>query len=159
MEFLAEGSQGFGVGFGSGGGLSSVTSEITDKDPGMDYVSMKDKLRGKASFMDSGYNGNSGFVVKNEGGEEGEGEGELMYSDSFEFENFRKGVDLIDPVKSCGEGNTLDSGEVGGRFRVKDLPGLDMSRGATSGYNTIQESLYEESSSSLGGERPGAIEI
>jgi hypothetical protein len=159
MEFLAGGSQGFGLGFGSGGGLSSIPSEMTVKDPDMDYVNIKDKLRGKASFMESGYNGNSGFVVVNEGEGGGEGEGELMYSDSFEFENFRKGVDLIDPVGSCGEGNTLDSGEVGGRFGVKDLPGLDLSRGATSGYNTIQESLYEESSSSLCGERPGAIEI
>lgn len=157
MELLAGGGQGFGLGFGSVGGLSSVPSEMSVKDPGMDYVNIKDKLREKANFMESGYTGNSGFVGKNEG--EGEGEGELMYSDSFEFENFRKGVDLIDPVKSCGEGNMLDSRDVGGRFGVKDLPGLDLSRGATSGYNTIQESLYEESSSSLDGERPGAIEI
>jgi hypothetical protein len=153
MEFFSDHSKGLGLGFGSEQGLSSVASEMGEVGLGLDYVNIKDKLRDKGNFMESGYNANKGF----EG--EGEGEGELMYSDSFEFDNFRKGIDLIDLVNSSGEGNTLDSREVGGRFGVKDLPGLDLSRGGTNGYNTIQESLYEESSSSLGGERPGAIEI
>ena len=122
---------------------------MTEIDPGLDYVNIRDKLREKANFMES--------EIAKLGGSEGEGE--LMYSDSFEFENIRKNIDLIDPVNYSGEGNKLDPREVGCRFGVKDLPGLDLRSGGASGYNTIQESLYEESSSSLGGERPYPVEI